>query len=85
LSQWGIAQWSTRIVALLLSSGGTTSQLLLRDLLGRSYHRVDPVMSEFISFDAHHRMHELLELAQKVDLSETIEFIEREYLDEDDE
>lgn len=79
--QWGLAQWSTRIIRLLLHSGAVTSKVLLEDLLGpRQYHRLDPVMRhDPIPFDACHRVGELVDMAEETDLAETIDFVQRQW------
>ena len=55
-----------------MHSGAGTSDFLLTDMLGPHYHRLDPVMTDFIPFDALDRLDELFALAEQADMTETI-------------
>jgi hypothetical protein len=75
---WGYAQWAKPLVSLMLDGSGGIADYQCRQLLGERYHRLAPVFPPGVSMpmDAVHRIPEMVQFAQGVDLAETITWLQ---------
>lgn len=72
---WGLQQWAPKLLDLLMSANELANEVNLKLMLKTRYHRVDTELPEFVALDAVDKMDYLIELADKVDLSEAEDFI----------
>lgn len=80
---WGLAQWGPKIVDLLMTSAGGVADYHVRQMLGDFYHRNDPLLPDGYGMDDGHKAYELFKWALKVDLTETLAWVQRRFLTDD--
>jgi predicted acylesterase/phospholipase RssA len=76
---WGTVEWLRHIVVLLLDSSTEAVDLNARAILGKRYHRIDPVLPVDIELDSAAKIPDLIKLARELDLTETMKFLRDEW------
>jgi patatin-like phospholipase/acyl hydrolase len=74
---WGWVQWARPVIDLVLEGMSDVADYQCARVLGRRYHRLDPDLPDPISLDDLQRIPDLLEIAETVDLSKTLEWLGR--------
>jgi patatin-like phospholipase/acyl hydrolase len=74
---WGLFEWGPHIVDLLLDSSTESIDYQSRCILNERYHRLDPLLPNEIGLDDASAIKQLKDFAEKVDLSSTLEWIEK--------
>ncbi|EGC31943.1 hypothetical protein DICPUDRAFT_156147 [Dictyostelium purpureum] len=82
--EWGLAQWAPTLIDMLLDSNVEISDFQCAQLLGQKYHRVDPLLTQNINLDQPKFIPLLEEIASKVDLTDTIEWIQNYWFNKSD-
>src|SRR5512135_383163 len=79
---WGLAQWVKPLVSLILDGVSGIAHYQSQKLLGEHYHRVAPVFQPGVSLplDAVKRVPEMIQFAEGIDLSATIEWLGKYWL-----
>lgn len=80
-ADWGLKQWAPLLVDLLLDGDSVTTDMLMHYLLdgGGLYHRHDPVMPRNIALDDWQSIGELTSFARNVDLTDTLNFVDKHF------
>jgi len=83
-ADWGIKQWIPFLLDLLLDGDSVTTEMVMGYLLGKNglYHRLDPALPRQIALDDVSAMQELRDFGEKIDLTSTFEFIEKNFIDD---
>jgi hypothetical protein len=68
---WGYAQWAKPLISLMLDGVSGVADFQCRQLLGKRYHRVSPVLENTIDLDNYRMVQELVDVGSQVDLSKT--------------
>lgn len=77
---WGLQQWAPRLLDLLMEANQLTNEHTLRMLLLQRYHRVDTNLPLEIALDDVTTVDRLIQVADSVDLTDTIEYIYSSFL-----
>lgn len=79
---WGLLQWTRPLLGLVLDAGITVVDYQCRQLLREGYHRLNPWLDgRPIFLDDAQALPELNEAAVNVDLTPTLEWLDRAWLD----
>lgn len=78
---WGLTQWAPHLANMLLDSSQEVTDFQCAHLIGANYHRIDPILPREICLDSDKDCALLIELANKVDLTETKLWIEEMWMD----
>jgi hypothetical protein len=81
---WGLQQWAPKLLDLLMSANELANEVNLKLMLKTRYHRIDTELPEFVALDAVDKMDYLIDLADKVDLSEAEHFILEHMVNEEE-
>ncbi|KAL6049194.1 Cell division cycle protein 45 [Balamuthia mandrillaris] len=81
---WGIMKWGPWLATLMIEGGSLHEQQLNRCLLGKNYHRVEPRFSKPLPMDDASLLPALAEYGRTLDLTETIEWIEEHWYNEEE-
>jgi len=73
---WGYYQWIPRLPSCFWDGMLSKSAMICSEILGSSYHRLDPLLEKEIAMDDPLMIPYLTEVAKKVDLTETLQWIE---------
>jgi len=78
---WGIVQWGSHVVDLLMDGNSIGNSMVLENLLGDRMFRVDPLIQENISLDASDAksIQKLKEIAENCDLTGVEKWIEKNF------
>lgn len=76
-SDWGLVQWAPHLVSLMLEGGSGTADYQCRQILGKRYLRIDPYLPIPISLDRVDQIPLMKEIANQIDLTQTIEWLEK--------
>ena len=79
-ADWGLAQWAPHMVNIMLESSADMVDYQCRQVLDSQYLRINPVLPSPIGLGSIKYIPELLETADKVDLSEMLPWIEEVFL-----
>lgn len=79
---WGLYQWASNIIPLLLDSGSENVTLQCQTLFQDRFHRLDPILPQQIDLSDASALSLLIQLAKEVDLTKTQEWIERNWMNE---
>eukprot|EP01133_Synstelium_polycarpum_P015676 gene15676-18630_t len=79
---WGLAQWAPTLIDMLLDSNVEISDFQCAQLLGKHYHRVDPLLPRLIDLDQPKFIPLLEDVANQVDLSDTLEWVAKNWFSE---
>jgi uncharacterized protein len=79
---WGLGQWARPLISILLDGVSGIADFQCRKLLRDSYHRLAPTFPPGIQIDmdAIERIPQMLEFAEKVDLTDTVNWIRQRWL-----
>ncbi len=72
---WGLSQWSRRIVPLVLGGGVGIADYQCAELLGERYMRLDVALEEPIALDAIERVPDMIDMAEAAPLVAVERFI----------
>ena len=72
---WGLLQWAPHLLNLLSDSSNRSVNLHMTYLLGENYHRINPLLEKDIDMDDVDCFDTLKEIAEGLDLDETLEFV----------
>ena len=80
---WGFAQWAQPLISLMLDGVSGVADYQCRKILADRYHRVAPVFPPGVSYplDAVKRIPDMIQFAQNVDLSATIKWLQKYWLE----
>lgn len=73
---WGLANWALHLVDIMLEGSNGVADYQCRQLLGDNYQRVNPILPIPIEMDKIRYIPELLQVADQIDLSATIAWIQ---------
>jgi len=73
---WGYKQWVPKLTNCFWDGMLQKSQTICSEILGKRYHRLDPVLDKEIPMDDPKQIPILTEIAKNVDLSQTILWIQ---------
>jgi len=83
---WGIKDWVPYIFDLMMDGDSLSSEVLMRYMLGdrpgtggKRYHRIDPQIDKYVDLDDVEVIPELIELGKRVDLNDTIRFVQQHF------
>lgn len=81
-ADWGRCPWmrDLRIIHLLMEGSELAADYQCQQLLGERYHRLAPTLLERIEMDDVERLPQLIREAQAWNLTDTIDWIQREWL-----
>eukprot|EP01132_Coremiostelium_polycephalum_P006059 gene6059-7547_t len=82
---WGLAQWAPTLIDMLLDSNVEISDFQCAQLLGSKYHRVDPLLTQNIDLDQPKFIPLLEQIANNIDLTKTLLWIQENWFNNDDE
>ncbi len=77
---WGLAQWARPLVALMMEGMMGIADYQCERLLGRRYHRLQPILPEPIAMDAAGKTDLLFRCGSGVRLQKTFAWLRREFL-----
>jgi patatin-like phospholipase/acyl hydrolase len=77
---WGYSQWAKPLLNLMFDGMLGVADYQCRQLLGRHYHRLSPVLPERIPLDAIHRVEDLLRYANEVRITRTVSWLKRAFV-----
>lgn len=75
-SDWGIAQWGLDLVNMFMDGGGEVADYQCRQILRDQYFRLQPRLHSPIGMDAWQSTHQLLDIADQVDLQPLLTWLE---------
>lgn len=76
-SNWGYVQWAPHFLKIMFEGASGIADYQCRQVLGKRYLRIDPVLAESIGLDAVDRIPMLEQIADGVDLDEPVAWLER--------
>jgi patatin-like phospholipase/acyl hydrolase len=76
---WGWTQWARPIVDIMLEGNVDVAHYQCSRVLGKQYYRLAPELPEPISMDDIHQIPTLLQIGEKLDLTKTIEWLNRNF------
>lgn len=76
---WGFAQWAKPLISLMFDGVSGIADYQCRQILGANYHRLSPAFAPGLSIplDAVDRVPELIQIAESVDLSATVNWLQQ--------
>lgn len=74
---WGYVQWAKPLLNIVFEGGSGIAHYECRQILGKRYHRLNPVLPHPIGLDAADKISELEAVASREHLDETSAWIER--------
>ena len=77
---WGLLEWGKTLVDILIDGTMGVATYQCRAMLGRRFHRLDPVLRADVPLDGADKVRELVDWADKENLQETVAWIEGAYL-----
>ena len=77
---WGTAQWAPHLLYILLEGGISMVDFQCRQILGESYHRINPLLSEKIGLDDRSKIPEMIEIANKEDLKPSLKWLKEHWV-----
>lgn len=76
---WGIIQWGSKLVSIMLEGVADVARFQCQQLLGDRFHRLDPLIpkrrSQDFGLDDWQHMEDMIEFARTVDLDKTLAFV----------
>ena len=79
-SDWGLLQWAPHIINIVLGGTSGVADYECRQLLGDRYHRLDPLLPESIALDAVDKIARLKDIAGRVMLETTLDWLKPQVL-----
>ena len=74
-ADWGWVQWAPHIINIMLGASSGVAEYECRQLLGARFHRLDPLLPETIGLDDVSKIPRLVEIAERVMLETTIDWL----------
>jgi patatin-like phospholipase/acyl hydrolase len=74
---WGWVQWARPLIDLVMEGMSDVADYQCARVLGRRYHRLDPEFAEPISLDDLTRIPDLLDIAERVPLEHSVQWLSR--------
>ena len=83
---WGLGQWARPLISILFDGVSGIADFQCRKLLRNNYQRLAPVFpaGTTIEMDAVDRIPQMLEFVEKVDLTDTVQWIKKQWLSSED-
>ncbi len=78
-ADWGYVQWAKPLLGIVFEGGSGIADYQCRQILGRRYHRVNPVLDKPIALDSVESGPELELVAAGTDLGETLQWVDRHF------
>jgi uncharacterized protein len=78
-SDWGLVQWAPHLISLMLDGDSGLADYQCSQILGSRYLRLNPAMPRPIGLDAVSEIDHLKEMAQGIDLTNAVKWINRYY------
>lgn len=72
---WGAAQWSKPILRLIMEGTSGVADYQCKKMLGKNYHRINPVLPDQIALDDISRIDDLIRLADRADIKTAFRWI----------
>jgi uncharacterized protein len=79
-ADWGLAQWAPHMLNIMLEASADMVDYQCRQVLGARYQRVNPVLPKPIGLGSIKYIPDLIETADKVDLSQILPWIKAYFL-----
>ncbi len=79
---WGLVQWAPKLVNLMLDGNGGLADYQCRQILGASYHRLNPPLYKNVEMDDVKEIDYLLQVANLQNLAETADWLRSKFMDE---
>lgn len=76
---WGIMQWARKLPDMIFGGAVWNAALLCRMQLGKSFHRLDPILEKPIPMDDPTQMAEIINVGMQIDLDDTIDWIREHF------
>lgn len=76
---WGVLQWAPHVTQIMLDGGIDCIDFQCERILGKRYHRVNPILPEPIELDDTSKIGRLIEIADALDLEQTVEWVRNQY------
>ena len=76
---WGAVQWTPHILYMLLEGGISMIDFQCQQILGKSYHRINPPLSEKLRMDDWKKIPEMTETANEEDLKPSLKWLEEHW------
>lgn len=77
---WGITQWSPYLFYILLEGSINMITFECNQLLGKRFHRLQLILNGNFNLDNWQKIPKLIQLAEKEDISETIDWLKKNWL-----
>ena len=74
---WGLEQWAPKMVSLMMDGMMSVADFQCERMLGARYQRVSLVFAQVVRLDDAKKIRFMVDLAQKFDLAETIEWMDK--------
>jgi len=74
---WGVSQWAPLLIDIFFDCMKFTTEYQCSRLLGDKYHRIDSIFNEKVALDNVGILDNLIDYANKEDLSETFKWLEK--------
>ena len=75
-ADWGLAQWAPHLINIMLEGSARMVDYQCRQVLEGQYYRIDPVLPKPIGLGSIKYIPDLLETADKVDISPTVSWLQ---------
>lgn len=72
---WGWMQWAPHLIGIMLDGSSGVADYQCRQILGPRYHRLNPLLPERINLDAVRKIPRLREIAERVVLEPTLDWL----------
>ena len=78
-ADWGLAQWAPHMVSLMLEGGSGMADYQCRQILGKRYFRINPVLPVPIGLDGVNQIPLMEDIAAQVDLAPALKWLDRHF------
>jgi hypothetical protein len=78
-SDWGLVQWAPHLLSLMIEGNVGLADYQCRQILGKRYLRMNPILPKPIGMDQVSQIPLLKEVAEKVNLDDAIRWLKRYY------
>lgn len=73
---WGILHWAPHLLYMMMEGGVDVVDFQCQQILGKKYHRINPLLHDKFSLDNWKKIPKMVEIAEKFDLQDTIDWLE---------
>ncbi|GAB5354461.1 hypothetical protein AAMO2058_000120800 [Amorphochlora amoebiformis] len=77
---WGVAQWTPNLLSLFFDTSELVVSLHMTHMIGERYHRLEPMLENRIEIDEVSSIPTLYEMAEEIDIDDTLHFIRENFL-----